>query len=314
MQEFLNHVKEGLSKPQKKLSSRYFYDEKGDQLFQHIMTLDEYYLPRCEMQIIQSQSEQIAKDISKFHSGLQIVELGAGDGTKTMHLLKIFDPNFTPMQYVALDISSNVLSINGKEIKSELKHINHISIPGDYFETYKNLSPTQHGRLVLFLGANIGNYNTEEIIEFFKFIKSKLSENDFFLVAFDLAKDPRKIRAAYDDREGATRDFNLNLLVRINRELGANFDISKFDHFPFYNPTTGIASSQIISLIEQNVQFPDGYTASFDAFETIHTEVSKKFFWKEILHIANDSKVSIIQKYFDSKQEYAFILFQPKAE
>lgn len=274
--------------------------------------MDEYYLPHCEMQIIHNQSKQIAKDISALHSRLQIVELGAGDGTKTRHLLKQFTPYFKPMEYVAMDISPNILAINESELKDEIIGLNHTSIAGNYFETYKNLAPTTHGRLVFFLGANIGNYPTPETIDFFKFIKSNLTDSDYFLVAFDLVKHPRKIIAAYDDKKGITKQFNLNLLERINRELGANFEVANFDHFPFYNPITGITSSQIISLKKQTVHFPDGFTVTFDAFEAIHTEVSKKFFWSDIKEIASQSKMKIAQAYLDTNKEYAFVLFKPK--
>lgn len=311
MQEFLSHVKNGLSQSPKKLSSRYFYDARGDALFQQIMKLVEYYLPHCEMQIIQNQSKQIAQDLSGIHTGLQIVELGAGDGTKTKHLLKQFAPYFKPMEYVAMDISPNILAINESELKGAIKGLNHTSIAGNYFKTYKNLAPSTHGRLVLFLGANIGNFPAPETIDFFNFIKSNLNENDFFLVAFDLVKHPRKIIAAYDDKKGITKQFNLNLLERMNRELGANFEISYFDHFPFYNPISGITSSQIISLKKQTVQFPDGFTVTFDAFEAIHTEISKKFFWNDIEEIASQSKMKITQTYLDTNKEYAFVLFKP---
>lgn len=310
MHEFLQHVKEGLGRSPKKLSSRYFYDEKGDALFQQIMQLDEYYLPGCEMQIIKDQGEQIAIDISKIHKRLQIIELGSGDGTKTKHFLKKLEPYFTSMEYVALDISANVLSVNEYEIRSEIKDILHLSIAGNYFDTYKDLPPTSRGRLVLFLGSNIGNFSTTEAINYFKFIQSNLSENDYLLVAFDLVKHPRKIISAYDDSQQVTKQFNLNLLERINRELGANFDLEQFDHFPFYNPITGITSSQIISLKKQKIQLEDGFTASFEAFEAIHTEVSKKYFWSDIEHIAQESNMHIKEKYLDSGEEYAFVLFQ----
>ena len=313
MHEFLNHVKEGLNKSPKKLSSRYFYDARGDALFQKIMQLDEYYLPRCEMQIIESKSEKIAGDIALDHSSLQMVELGAGDGTKTKHMIKQFVPYFDKVEYVAMDISDNILAVNKREIESEVKEISYTSIAGNYFETYKNLTPTQDGRLVLFLGANIGNFPAPDAIDFFSFIRSNLSRNDFFLVAFDLAKHPRKILSAYDDSQGVTKQFNLNLLVRMNRELGANFDLEQFDHFPFYNPITGITSSQIISLKSQTVAFDDGFSAHFDAFEAIHTEVSKKFFWKDIEEVAHQSKMHIAQTYFDTNKEYAFVLFKPNA-
>lgn len=313
MQEFLEHVKDGLSQIPKKLSSRYFYDEKGDELFQQIMQLEEYYLPACEMEIIKTQGNQIADDISKEHDKLQIVELGAGDGTKTKHLLKQFSTHFTPLEYVAMDISPNILAINKDETSSEIEGLNQISIAGNYFETYKNLISSQYGRLVLFLGANIGNFPGSEAIAFFDYIKKGLSSKDYFLVAFDLVKHPRKIIKAYDDSLGVTRQFNLNLLERMNRELRADFDISNYEHFPFYNPVTGITSSHIISLKNQSVQFADGFTVTFNAYEAIHTEISKKFFWSDIEEIANKSKMHIVQTYFDNQKEYAFVLFSPYA-
>lgn len=311
MGEFLEHVKNGLSQKPKKLSSRYFYDDIGDELFQQIMQMDEYYLPKSEMEIIKKHSEQIAKDITLKNENLQIVELGAGDGTKTKYFLKHFLPNFSALEYVAMDISDNILEVNKAEIRTEIPEINQRNIAGNYFETYKNLEPTKSARLVLFLGANIGNFPNQEAFNFFKFVKSNLKQSDYFLVAFDLVKNPRKIIAAYDDKQGITKQFNLNLLSRINNELGADFDVSKFDHFPFYNPLNGITSSQIISLEAQKVNFKDGFVAEFDAFEAIHTEVSKKFFWSDIEEVALNSGFKIVKTYYDSNKEYAFVLFQP---
>lgn len=311
MQKFLDHVKNGLSQIPKMLSSKYLYDEKGDKLFQQIMQLEEYYLPACEMEIIETQGKQIAEDISKEHHKLQIVELGAGDGSKTKHLLKHISTFFQKMEYVAMDISPNILAINKDEIKGEIEGLNQISISGNYFETYKNLDLSYHGRLVLFLGANIGNFTNSEAIILFDFVRNGLSSKDYFLVAFDLVKHPRKIIKAYDDSFGVTKQFNLNLLERMNRELGADFDVSNYDHFPCYNPVTGITSSHIISLKNQTVQFADGFTVTFNAFEAIHTEISKKFFLSDIEQIAGKSNMNIVQTYFDNNKEYTFVLFQP---
>lgn len=310
MQTFLEHVKEGLSKSPKKLSSRYFYDEKGDKLFQQIMQLDEYYLPECEMQIIKHQSKQVAQDISVTSDCLEIIELGAGDGTKTRHLLQQFLPYFSTLEYIALDISANILEENKKNVAACLPTLKHRTVAGNYFKTYPAIPPSNNSRLVLFLGANIGNYLTSEAIDFFKFIKATLKPNDFFLVAFDMVKYPKKILAAYNDKKGITKKFNLNLLDRMNRELGANFNVDKFDHFPFYNPLTGIASSQLISLEAQKVSFDGGFESVFDAYEAIHTEVSKKFFWTDIEEIADKADMYICQSYFDEHKEYAFVLFK----
>lgn len=312
MEEFLQHVKEGLSKNPKKLSSRYFYDEKGDALFQKIMELEEYYLPKKEMEIIHSQSENMAEYISQQSNQLEIVELGAGDGRKTRHLLGHFFPFFESLDYTALDISKNVLKINEKHIRNHSPELNYKSVAGDYFETYNELQKSQKRRLVLFPGANIGNYPQKEAVDFFNFVRANLSSDEFFLVAFDLVKHPRKIIKAYDDSAGVTKAFNLNLLERINRELGGDFNVSKFDHYPFYNPQNGITSSHIISLEKQVVTLCDGSSFHFDQYEAIHTEVSKKFFIQDIVDIAKESHFEIDQKYYDGQEEYVFVLFKNK--
>lgn len=308
--EFLQHVEDGLSKTPKKLSSRYFYDATGDALFQQIMQLDEYYLPECEMEIIKTKSTDIATNIAKKHQQLQVVELGAGDGSKTKFLLQQFIPFFKQLEFLALDISPNILEVNKKEIEAHNPTLKQQSVAGDYYKTYPSISETEHARLVMFLGANIGNFHIPQIIDFFKFIKTQLKDNDYLLVAFDMVKHPRKIIAAYDDSQGITKKFNLNLLQRINRELGANFNMSKFDHFPFYNPLTGITSSQIISLEQQQVDFKSGFSVQFDAFEAIHTEVSKKFFQKDIEEIAEQSQLKIHSTYNNQQHDYKFVLFE----
>ncbi len=314
MNIFLQHVKEGLTKTPKALSSRYFYDDIGDKLFQEIMQLEEYYLPACEMQIIQQQSQNMAKDLAKFHKNLQIIELGAGDGSKTKHLLKQFQPYFDELEYVAMDISESILDVNKEEIESEVSCIETHSIAGNYFQTYKKLPATTYGRLVLFLGANIGNFLLDNAVAFFEYVKQGLKENDAFIVTFDLVKHPRKIIAAYDDCKGITKAFNLNLLARMNRELDADFDISKFEHFPFYNPANGTTTSHIVSLTDQTVRFPAGFEVQFEAFEAIHTEISKKYFPKDIQYLSVNSGLKITQTYYDSNQEYAFVSFMRKNE
>ena len=311
---FLEHVKDGLTKNPKKLSSRYFYDAVGDALFQKIMSLEEYYLPRFEMDIITNKSADIAKDLAKEHKHIEVLELGAGDGTKTKHMLKAFIPHFDQVDYVAMDISNNILEANKAEINSFIPELNQTNYAGDYFETYALVPNAKDvGRLVLFLGSNIGNYIVDDAADFFKFIQTKLTPKDYLLVAFDLAKHPRKIIAAYDDKEGVTKQFNLNLLTRINRELGADIDVSKFDHFPFYNPFSGVTSSQIISLEKQTINLEDGFSVEIDAFEAVHTEVSKKYFPKDIRELAAKANMHVAKEYFNANNEYVFTLFQSNA-
>uniref|UniRef100_UPI0030D6DAA8 L-histidine N(alpha)-methyltransferase n=1 Tax=uncultured Planktosalinus sp. TaxID=1810935 RepID=UPI0030D6DAA8 len=288
METFLEHVKNGLSQQPKKLSSRFFYDSRGDELFQQIMRHEAYYLPASELQIIQTKSRLIAKDISAVHKAIQVVELGAGDGSKTKYFLKQLKPFFDTLDYNALDISNNILNENREQIEPFVKGLQWSGIPGNYFRTYKTIAPGKKGRLVLFLGANVGNYTKEGALELFEFIKSQLRPNDFILMSFDLVKNPRKIIKAYDDNQGITKAFNLNLLERMNSELGANFEVSAFDHFPFYNPMSGLTSSQLISLKKQTVRFSEGFEVHFDAYEAIHTEISKKYRISEIDALAEE--------------------------
>ena len=313
MREFLDHIKEGLGKTPKRLSSRYFYDERGDALFQQIMQLGEYYLPACERAIIGEQGEQIAKKIAGEHNGLQVVELGAGDGSKTKLLLQKIASHFDSLVYTALDISEHILKVNGQNVEQFVPGIRVEGHPGNYFKTYPRLPYRPPGRLVLFLGSNIGNFLIDEAVEFFGFLKKGLRAEDFLLVSFDLVKHPRKIIKAYDDPQGITRAFNLNLLERMNREAGANFDVAHFDHFPYYDPLSGVTSSHIVSLREQEVSFKDGFSVQFDAFEAIHTEVSKKYFLKEIDSLAALSGMHIAERFCDPENEYALVLFKPKA-
>ncbi len=311
MNEFLIHVKNGLSQKPKFLSSRYFYDSRGDELFQQIMRLEEYYLPAYEMEIIKNKSKLLAEHISKGISKLHIIELGAGDGSKTKYFIKELRPCFTELSYTALDISSNILVENKIQIEQFVSNVEIEGIAGNYFNTFPLLKSDDSIKLVLFLGANIGNFSIENAIDFFSFIRNNLSHQDYFLVAFDLIKHPRKIINAYDDAKGITKAFNLNLLERINRELGANFNIDCFDHFPYYNPTNGITASHLISLKRQTVTLPDETIFHFEPFEAIHTEISKKFFISDIENIAQNANFSIQHHYYNDTKGYVFTLFKP---
>ena len=304
------HVINGLSKKPKKLSSRFFYDKKGDELFQQIMNLDEYYLPQSELEIILKHSASIAKKIKLSAEDLEIVELGAGDGAKTQYFLESLTSIFSDIKYIPLDISAHILEINLKTINELVPDLEVEPVAGNYFKTYLPLTKDKKTRLVLFLGANIGNFTFDEAEDFMKTINAGLEPNDFTIIAFDLVKHPRKILSAYDDNEGITKAFNINLLTRINKELGADFDINAFDHFPTYNPVTGLTSSYIISLKKQTVRLATGEEFFFDAFEPIHTEVSKKFFKKDIESLCSASDFTISEWFFDSTEGYTFVLLK----
>jgi L-histidine Nalpha-methyltransferase len=298
---FLKDSLNGLSQKPKKLSSKYFYDAIGDGIFQEIMQMDEYYLPKCELEIIKTKTSEIANMIEE--NELDVIELGAGDGTKTMHFLKGLIAAGKEISYIPLDISTNVLDINKKYISSQIPSLEIEPISGDYFETMEKLKIRKKPKLILFLGSNIGNYQDEKAVEFIMLVKSYMKSGDQLLVGADLKKNPKTILAAYNDKAGITKRFNLNLLSRMNSELGADFDPKKFDHYPFYDPSNGTCHSYIVSLEKQRVDIFDR-TILFEQDECIHTEVSQKYSINDLEKISLATGFHTFHPFLDSKEWY----------
>lgn len=306
---FKKDVIEGLSKSLKRLPSKYFYDKKGDQLFQQIMDMEEYYLPDCEREIISNHSKKLFDAVTVEASALNIIELGAGDGRKTVEMLKQFEQKEVPLTYYPLDISPHILEVNKNIISSSCPEVDITPIAGDYFETMQQLPQNTGRKLVLFLGSNIGNYAPDQAVSFLRKVRSNLQPGDFIAVAFDLKKNPHKILAAYNDASGITKAFNLNLLRRINRELGADFTLSSFDHYASYAPITGKTASYIVSLEQQEIKI-DQNTFTFEKDEVIHVEVSQKYDRNMIEMLASKSDLQVANHYMDSKNNYSLSLLK----
>lgn len=304
---FRKDVVRGLASDQKYLSSKYFYDEKGSRIFQEIMQLEEYYLPECETEILVQQSGQILNHIP--FDELDVIELGAGDGTKTVVFLEKAVQMGKEITYFPMDISADILVVNQQHVRKKLKDLAVVPLTGDYFVTIKELKRREKPRLVMFMGSNIGNYQGEKSIEFIRFINDFLNPGDFFLMGVDLKKNPHVIRAAYNDEGGVTKRFNLNLLERINRELGGDFELKAFEHYGVYNPLDGEALSFLVSLEDQDVHIGN-QTFHFDAYETIHTEISQKYSLKELDQMAVKTGFSWDRHFTDSKGYYSLSLFR----
>jgi L-histidine Nalpha-methyltransferase len=304
---FINDVIWGLSDPQKHLPSKYFYDEKGSRIFQEIMQMDEYYLPACEMEILYKQSQKIAMEIS--HDEFDIIELGAGDGSKTLIFLEAVVNIGKKITYIPMDISEEILKVNRQHILEKLPDLSVEVLPGDYFSTIRAIESRPKPRLVMFMGSNIGNFPGEKAIEFIRFVNDYLNPGDYFLMGVDLKKNPHVIRAAYNDKKGITKKFNLNLLERINRELGGDFDIQAFEHYGVYNPLDGAALSFLVSMEEQDVHIAN-HTFHFDQYETIHTEVSQKYSLKDLDQLATKTGFSWDRHFTDSRGFYSLSLFR----
>lgn len=302
LSQFAQDVDEGLSSHPKRLSSKYFYDSNGDKLFQQIMNLEEYYLTRAELNIFETQKERM---LEIFDSGgaFRIVELGAGDGMKTKVLLKYFQEEGAEFSYNPVDISANVLEDLQESMRSELPDLVINPLAGDYFTVLSDLKFRSHKRnIVFFLGSNIGNFRHDLAVAFLSSIQQNLEPGDNLLIGFDLKKDPKRILRAYDDSKGVTRAFNLNLLHRINAELGGNFNVDEFDHNPIYDPMTGECRSYLVARTPQEVYIADlEKTFKFEAWEPIYMEVSKKYDLQEIAGLASETGFQVETNLTDSE-------------
>lgn len=309
---FAIDIKKGLQSSPKTLPSMYFYDETGDALFQKIMDLDEYYLTRAEFEIFVRQKEEILKAFLEEDEGFRLVELGAGDGTKTKVLLAHFLNKAIPFTYSPIDISGNVLDQLKDDLQAELPSLKVEPVVGEYFSALEALASNDASKeVVLFLGSNIGNFDRASGVKFLTHVGENLSSGDMLLIGFDLMKNPQKILSAYNDKEGVTKAFNLNLLTRINNDLGADFNIEDFDHFPTYDPLTGETKSHIISKKAQTVYIEAlDESFAFDAWEAIHTEVSQKYSQKMIETYALESGFEIVQNFVDSNHYFVDSLWR----
>ena len=310
MNQFARDVDEGLSSDPKQLSSRYFYDAKGDKIFQDIMRMPEYYLTECEFEIFNNQKEQILKSIEPGQK-FNLVELGAGDGYKTKILLEFLINQDVDFEYFPVDISGDVLVELKSDLLNKWPQLKVSTLNYEYFTALKKLNELdQSPKVVLFLGSNIGNFSPSQADLFFKELNDIMQENDQLLCGIDLKKDPNVILAAYNDPAGITRSFNMNLLDRMNRELGANFDLNQFDHFPTYDPFTGEARSYILSKIAQQVDIEvTGKSYTFDKAEAIHMEISRKYTLHQIEQLARVTGFKVKKHFTDSRDYFVDTLW-----
>ncbi|MGI8543883.1 MAG: L-histidine N(alpha)-methyltransferase [Aridibacter sp.] len=309
---FAADIIEGLSNEPKSLSSKYFYDNEGTRLFQEIMKLPEYYLTRSEDEIFRKQTEEIYNAFGADNGEFDLIELGAGDGTKTSLLVDYFLKQNAEFQYVPIDISSEALNFLTEKFHTEFPDLKIQTEQGDYFKTLEAFKEKSDKRkIILFLGSNIGNFRQEQAVAFFRELRNVMNKDDLILIGFDLHKNPKTILAAYDDTQGVTAKFNINLLKRINRELGANFNTEEFSHYASYHPTECAARSYLISKKEQTV-FIESLDKKFHfkKWEPIYMEVSQKYNLKMIENLAKESGFEIVKNFFDENKFYTNSLWK----
>ncbi|MBA4120943.1 MAG: L-histidine N(alpha)-methyltransferase [Acidobacteria bacterium] len=310
---FADDIRRGLSAAPKFLSSKYFYDDEGSRLFQEIMKLPEYYLTQAEFEIFSTQTGEIFRAFTTANETFDLIELGAGDGSKTSLLVDYFLKQTADFTYVPIDISGEALSFLTEKFKAQFPGLSIQTEQGDYFQTLETFrSKSNKRKIILFLGSNIGNFGKEQAQNFFRQLRAVMNSTDLLFIGFDLQKDPRVILCAYDDMQNITAKFNLNLLTRINRELGANFNLENFSHYASYHPIEGAARSFLISRKAQTV-FVESLNKTFDfaAWEPIFMEISQKYSLAMIEDLAQTSGFEVSQYFFDSQKFYTNSLWKP---
>lgn len=302
----------GLQASEKYISSKFFYDDEGSRIFQDIMHMPEYYPTDCEAEIFEMQKEEIGALFCQHCESIDLVELGAGDGKKTRILAKEFLNNNFHFRYIPIDISKGAIDELVSRMQGEIPEMIIEEKIGDYFDIIEDLSLHYPNKKVLmFLGSNLGNYNIDQSIDFLSKLNRAMTKNDLLFLGLDLKKDPKIIRDAYDDPHGYTSEFNLNLLRRFNRELGADFNTENFLHAPYYDPKSGVAKSFLVSKKDQKVHFSEiDETIHFRKWETIYTEMSQKYDEKMIRNLAEASGFELVENFFDSRDYFVNTLWK----
>jgi L-histidine Nalpha-methyltransferase len=300
---FALDVIEGLSKNEKSLPPRYFYDDLGSALFQAITMLPEYGLTRADERVLERHAPSVA---AQLRPPFVIAELGSGDGSKTSHLLRAASVHGEPLTYFPIDISAAALEVCQRELEP-LADVR--PVLADYFTGLRQVREQRAERdqlLVLFLGSTIGNFDREAIPEFLATVRGFLKTGDLFLLGADLVKPEQVLLDAYDDPLGVTAAFNLNLLRRINTELGGNFNLRAFRHQALWNPEQRRIEIHLVSSVEQVVSIENLQVAiPFREGETIWTESCHKFTVPELEAFGFEAGFEVAATWTDQEWPFA---------
>jgi len=297
-------VRKGLSAEQKRFLPKYFYDELGSQLFEAICLLPEYYLTRAENEILQRYSDEIVASVDGQKT---LVEMGSGSASKTRLIIEALLRLQPELLFMPVDISATALESSSRILLQSYPQLSIEAYAADYFAGLAELGKKPRARtLALFLGSNISNFDLEEALRFLRAMRSVLQKGDALLLGADLKKDPAVLEAAYNDALGVTSAFNLNVLARINRELGGTFDLRAFRHRAFYNEEVGRIEIYIESLARQQVRIEKlDLTVGFSEGELIHTENSYKYDRAGIEKLAASTGFTLSRTWLDSQERFS---------
>lgn len=310
---FAEDVRFGLTSNPKTLKPKYFYDDLGSRLFEAICALPEYYLTRAESEILRTRADEI---VTSLRGPVRLVELGSGSAEKTRYLIEALLARQRELHYLPIDISQASLERSSAVLLESYPGILITAYAADYFTAMSALGETiaRDGRnariMALFLGSNIGNFDPAEARAFLREVRKMLGPDDGLLIGADLKKSPAVLVPAYDDALGVTAAFNLNLLVRINRELDGDFDLKKFEHSAIYNEARGRMEVHMVSRTAHRVRIRGiDLEVEFAKGESIHTESSYKYDLEQLSELASKSGFRLEKTWLDSDERFSFNLF-----
>jgi L-histidine Nalpha-methyltransferase len=305
---FASAVRSGLSGSDKKLEPRFFYDAEGSRLFELITRLPEYYLTEREQSILSEHSGVIAE---AFGSPMEIVEFGSGNSCKTRMMIEAALRRQPDLRYIPIDISGHYLRSASLQLLEEYPRLRVAAVAAEYYTALRHLPARQNRRLFLFLGSNIGNFEPDEASRFLQAVAAAMGPDDSLLLGADLVKEVSVIEAAYNDVQGITAQFNLNVLVRINRELGGNFDLSAFRHEARWDPDAQRIEMRLVSEADQEVEIPRlDLTVRFRKGEPVVTEYSHKYTLESLRRLAASGGFQPEQHWLDDKQWFGLFLMK----
>lgn len=297
-------VRRGLASKPKRFLPKYFYDQLGSQLFEAICLLPEYYLTRAENEILERYADEI---VSSVEGDTTLVEMGSGSASKTRLIIEALLRKQPELLFVPVDISASALDSSSRILLQSYPQLRIEAYAADYFAGLAELGKKVRGRtLALFLGSNISNFDPPEALKFLRALRETLHDGDALLLGADLKKEREALEAAYNDALGVTAAFNLNVLARINRELGGNFDLRAFQHRAFYNAAVGRVEIYIESTREQTVSISQlEMEVQFAAGEQIHTENSYKYDLSDIAKLAGETGFTRARTWLDEGQQFS---------
>ncbi len=301
----------GLTQTPKTLSPKYFYDDRGSVLFEKICDLPEYYPTRTETTILKN----CASEIARLTGPCELVELGSGSSTKTRILLDAYQNKGYPLRYLPIDISGGMLEKSASELLEDYPSLQVHGLVGTYELALAKLqSPPLPTRMIGFLGSTLGNLSPAESDQFFAQITTALQPGEYFLLGIDLQKQIEILEAAYNDAQGVTAAFNLNMLQHLNRRFEGNFNLQQFEHWAFYNSQNNQIEMHLKSLKPQRVLLRSlGLTVEFAVGETVRTEISRKFNLEKMQGYLQSKGLNTLKIWTDSHPWFAVLLCQMEA-